>query len=168
VTSLSNRALDAAQRVLSGEGGLKASVEAILEQRQQPITEARLLIERRLWNGKQTGKDAGRDRDTRLPRVAFSLTRLSSKGAEKLARSSARATLEVLLTVSSERADLAGERLTDLADAVIDLLDRHRGLWDTGVFYAGEFQVDFEPLTQGGLNYTQTAAFEIEIYLWQE
>ncbi len=162
--NLTNRALAAAFRIFSGEAGLKISLENVLAAQQQPQTEMKFLLERRLWGSKWTDRES----ESRLPRISFALTRLSSKGAEKLSRSSARATLEMAILLTEERASGVEEQMAHYVDAVIDVLDRNRGLWGSGVFYAGEFQVDIKPLAKGGVNYVQHAAFEIEIYLWQE
>lgn len=164
MANLSNRALDAAQIVFSGEAGLKISLESLAEQMGREVNEAKFLLERRLWGSKWTDKQV----ESRLPRIAFSLRRLKSKGAEKLSRASTCATLHVEIAISAEKAELVQAGIADYIDAVLDLLDRNQGLWAPGVFYAGEYQVDINALAKGGLNYTQSAVFEIEVYLWQE
>lgn len=164
MASLSNRALDAAYILFSGEAGLKISLENLSEEMGQEVVISEFLLERRLWGAKLSDRDV----DTRLPRVSFSLNRLSSKGAEKLSRSAARATLQLEVAISAERSEKVTNDLTNYIDGVIDVLDRNRGLWSSGVYYAGEFEVDIKPLAKGGLNYTQSAVFEIEVYLWQE
>jgi hypothetical protein len=164
MASLSNRALDAAYVLFSGEAGLKISLENLSEEMGRQVSIANFLLERRLWGSKLSERDV----DTRLPRVSFSLNRMSSKGAEKLSRNAARATLQVEIVVTAEKPEQVANETSNYIDGVMDVLDRNRGLWAAGVFYAGEFEVDIKPLAKGGLNYTQSAVFEIEVYLWQE
>jgi hypothetical protein len=164
MASLCNRALDAAYILFGGEAGLKISLENLSEETGREIEIAAFVLERRMWGSKWNDRDA----QTRLPRVSFSLARLKSKGAEKLSRNAASATLQVEIAASGEKPEQVSEEISNYIDGVIDVLDRNRGLWAAGVFYAGEFEVDIKALAKGGLNYTQSAVFEIEVYLWHE
>jgi hypothetical protein len=164
VANLTNQALNALYLLLSGEAGLKISLENLAEAQGREVQDAKFQLERRLWSAKWSEREG----ETRLPRVAFSLKQLSSRGAEKLARSSAKATLLVEIAISAEKAEQVQNAVADYIDALLDVLERNRGLWSAGVFYAGEFDVEIKPLAKGGLNFTQSAVFEIEVYLWQE
>ena len=52
-------------------------------------------------------------------------------------------------------------------DAVCALLDDARGDWGGGAFYAGGYDVSYEPVVRGGKNFLQRAkvGFEVEISL---
>lgn len=51
------------------------------------------------------------------------------------------------------------------ADAVCALLDDSRGDWGSGLFYAGGYDVSFEPVGRGGRNFLQRAkvGFDVEV-----
>jgi hypothetical protein len=51
------------------------------------------------------------------------------------------------------------------ADAVCALLDDSRGDWGSGLFYAGGYEVSFEPVSRGGRNFLQRAkvGFDVEV-----
>ena len=50
-------------------------------------------------------------------------------------------------------------------DAVCALLDDSRGDWGSGLFYAGGYDVSFEPVGRGGKNFLQRAkvGFDVEV-----
>ncbi len=50
-------------------------------------------------------------------------------------------------------------------DAVCELLDASRGDWGSGLFYAGGYDVSFEPVARGGRNFLQRAkvGFDVEV-----
>ncbi len=50
-------------------------------------------------------------------------------------------------------------------DAVCALLDDSRGDWGSGLFYAGGYEVSYEPVGRGGGNFLQRAkvGFEVEV-----
>ncbi len=51
------------------------------------------------------------------------------------------------------------------ADSVCTLLDDSRGDWGSGLFYAGGYDVSFEPVGRGGRNFLQRAkvGFDVEV-----
>jgi hypothetical protein len=51
------------------------------------------------------------------------------------------------------------------ADAVCALLDDSRGDWGSGLFYAGGYDVSYEPVGRGGRNFLQRAkvGFDVEV-----
>jgi hypothetical protein len=51
------------------------------------------------------------------------------------------------------------------ADAVCALLDDSRGDWGSGLFYGGGYELSFEPVGRGGMNFLQRAkvGFDVEV-----
>jgi len=65
--------------------------------------------------------------------------------------------------VSQDRIEGIEDRLRLYADAVTQVLDTNRGSWGQGAFYAGGYQVNFDPVTQGGKNFLQIAKVSFEV-----
>ncbi|WP_031498575.1 hypothetical protein [Bryobacter aggregatus] len=162
--NLSSRAVEAAKSMLSGEAGLKVSVEAIQELRGNLEAETRFEVNTDYWHSKVTERVPA----NRFPKISVSLVKLKRGQQEKLTDSSALATLQIEVINTLERADLLQSQLSDFVDAICDVLNRNSGLWSQGVFYAGGFTVEIQPVSKGGLNYVQNATITFEIHLWQD
>lgn len=162
--NLSTRAVSAAREMLSGPSGLKFSIESIQELRGSLATEARFSVDTSYWNSRL----ADRVPANRFPRVSIALTRLYRGQKDKLADFSALASMQFELTLTHEKADELQSSIGDYVDALCDVLTRNQGLWSAGVFYAGGFTVNIEPVSRGGLNFIQSATIAFEIHLWQE
>jgi hypothetical protein len=52
-------------------------------------------------------------------------------------------------------------------DAVTQVLDANRGSWGEGAFYAGGYEVSFDPIRHGGKNFIQSAKVSFEVDLSQ-
>jgi hypothetical protein len=164
MAGLVNRAIDAAMVMLDGEAGLKVCVESLLELQGREVREVGFVLERANWSGKTTERTP----ESRLPRVSVGLKKLTGNCAEKFSRKAAKATVLIEIQVSGERPAAVGMEVVDFVDSLISLLDRSKGLWASGTFFAGEYSVELKPLQKGGLNFVQAAQFEIELYVWQD
>jgi hypothetical protein len=162
--NLSTRAVSAAREMLSGPSGLKVSIETLEELRGSLATEARFHVDTAYWSQKL----ADRIPNDRFPRVSVALTKMYRGQKDKLADFSALASMQFELTLTHEKAADLQSALGDYVDALCDVLNRNQGLWSSGVFYAGGFQVDVSPVNRGGLNFVQNATISFEIHLWQE
>ncbi len=162
--NLSSKAVEAAQSMLSGEAGLKVSVEAIQDVRGSLAAEASFQIDTDYWNGKASERIPA----NRNPKISVALVKLQRGQKEKLSEFAALATLQIELIGTLERADLLQSQIGDYVDAICDVLNRNQGLWSKGVFYAGGFNVAISPVSKGGLNYLQDATVTFEIHLWQD
>lgn len=162
--NLSSKAVEAAQIMLSGEAGLKVSVEAIQERRGSLAAEAIFNVDTDYWSGKAVERIPA----TRNPKISVALVKLQRGQKEKLSDFAALATLQIELIGTQERADLLQAQIGDYVDAICDVLNRNQGLWSRGVFYAGGFSVAISPVSKGGLNHVQDATISFEIHLWQE
>jgi hypothetical protein len=65
--------------------------------------------------------------------------------------------------VSQDRIEGIEDQLRLYADAVTQVLDTNRGNWGQGAFFAGGYQVNFDPVTQGGKNFLQIAKVSFEV-----
>lgn len=86
---------------------------------------------------------------------------------EKFRTFSGKARLAVEVRASHERLEELGRAAELYAEAVTDVLDRSRGDWGSGLFYAGGYEVLFGAVKRGGKGFVQTAkiGFEIEVSL---
>jgi hypothetical protein len=67
--------------------------------------------------------------------------------------------------VSQDRIEGIEDALRVYVDAVTQVLDSNRGNWGQGAFFAGGYQVNFEPVMQGGRNFLQIAKVSFEVDL---
>lgn len=162
--NLSSKAVTTAWEILAGESGLKVSVEAIQELRGELVREANFKVDTDHWSPKQ----AERIPPNRNPKISVALVKLRRGQQEKLTGFGALATLEIELSSTHERADSLRLTVSDYVDAICDVLNRNLGLWSSGVYYAGGFNVEIAPISKGGLNFVQSATISFEIHLWQE
>ena len=65
--------------------------------------------------------------------------------------------------VSHDRIEGIEDRLRLYTDAVTQILDSNRGSWGQGAFYAGGYEVTFDPVKQGGKNFLQVAKVTFEV-----
>jgi hypothetical protein len=86
---------------------------------------------------------------------------------EKFRRFSGRAHLVIEVRHSEDLLETIGAGTQVYVDAVCALLDDSRGDWGGGAFYAGGYEVSYEPVVRGGKNFLQRAkvAIEVEISL---
>jgi hypothetical protein len=66
---------------------------------------------------------------------------------------------------SQDKLDMIEQNTQTYVDAVCALLDDSRGDWGDGSFYAGGYQVNYEPVVKGGKNFLQRAKvnFALEV-----
>jgi hypothetical protein len=67
--------------------------------------------------------------------------------------------------VSQDRIEGIEDQTRLYVDAVTQVLDSNRGNWGQGMFYAGGYDVSFDPVTQGGKNLMQVARVTFEVDL---
>lgn len=65
--------------------------------------------------------------------------------------------------VSQDRIEGLEDQLRLYADAVTQVLDTNRGDWGQGAFYAGGYELTFDPVKQGGKNFLQIAKVTFEV-----
>ncbi len=67
------------------------------------------------------------------------------------------------IRVSQDRIEGIEDQLRLYVDAVTQVLDSNRGSWGQGAFFTGGYQVNFDPVTQGGKNLLQIAKVSFEV-----
>ena len=99
------------------------------------------------------------------PALLVYCDKLSNSMREKFRQFSGKAHLIVEVRSSHDRLDSLETSTQTYVDAVCALLDDSRGDWGSGAFYAGGYEVSFEPVGRGGKNFLQKAkvGFEIQV-----
>lgn len=99
------------------------------------------------------------------PMLLVYCDKMSNTLKEKFRRFSGKAHLVVEIRHSDDRLEALDSGTQVYVDAVCALLDEARGDWGEGAFYAGGYEVGYEPIARGGKNFLQRAkvGFDIEI-----
>jgi hypothetical protein len=102
---------------------------------------------------------------TVYPALLIYCSKLSNQLKEKYRQFSGTGSFVIEIRHSQDRADSIEQNLQVYVDAVCSLLDDSRGDWGSGSFYAGGYDVSYEPVSRGGKNFLQRAkvGFEVEI-----
>lgn len=84
---------------------------------------------------------------------------------EKFREFSGKARVVIEVRHSQDLLEGIEKRLEIYLDAVCALLDDSRGDWGDGAFYAGGYEVSYEPVARGGKNFLQRAkvGFDVEV-----
>ncbi len=101
----------------------------------------------------------------KYPALLVYCDKLSNSLKEKFRRFSGKAHLVVEVRCSHDRIEGLESATQTYVDAVCALLDDSRGDWGSGSFYAGGYDVVYEPVGRGGKNFLQRArvGFDIEV-----
>jgi hypothetical protein len=102
---------------------------------------------------------------TQYPALLVYCDKVSNTLKEKFRQFSGRAHLVIEVRHSQDRLDSIESNLQVYVDAVCALLDDSRGDWGGGSFYTGGYDVQYEPVARGGINFLQRAkvGFEVEV-----
>jgi hypothetical protein len=99
------------------------------------------------------------------PSVHVYVDRVQNLLFEKFRTFSGKVRTVAEVRVSHDRIEALEEHLRLYVDGVTQVLDTNRGCWPQGMFYAGQYEVRFEPVQQGGRNFLQTAKVIFEVDL---
>lgn len=99
------------------------------------------------------------------PSVFTYCDKVSNKLQEKFRQFSGTARLVIEVRNSQDRIEGLEANTHLYIDAVCALLDDSRGQWDTASFYAGGYEVSYDPIGRGGKNFLQRAkvSFDVEV-----
>ncbi len=99
------------------------------------------------------------------PALLVYCDKMSNTLKEKYRQFSGKAHLVVEVRYSQDGLESLEANTQVCVDAVCALLDDSRGDWGNGAFYAGGYDVSYEPVARGGKNFLQRAkvGFEIQV-----
>jgi hypothetical protein len=101
----------------------------------------------------------------KYPLVQVYSDRVRNQLTEKFRTFSGKIRTVAEIRVSQDRIEGLEDQLRLYADAVTQVLDSNRGSWGQGAFYAGGYEVTFDPVKQGGKNFLQVAKVTFEVDL---
>jgi hypothetical protein len=99
------------------------------------------------------------------PALLVYCDKMSNTLKEKFRQFSGKAHLVVEVRHSQDELTDIASNVDVYVDAVCTLLDTSRGDWGGGLFYAGGYDVSYEPVGRGGKNFLQRAkvGFDVEV-----
>ena len=101
----------------------------------------------------------------KYPIVHVYCEKLVNALTEKFRAFSGTAELAIDVRVSHEHARELQKRLGSYLDAITNLLHRKRGTWPGGMFYAGDYEVSFQPVKRGGRSFVQGAVVRLRVHI---
>ena len=162
MAQIGTTAVQKAAGLLRAPAGLQAGLAAIgqVNQVALPILELSQIIAQNV-PADLIEKSAG----TKYPAYHIYCEKLQNTMREKFRQFSGTATLNVDVRVTHDRLEGLDEKVQWYVDALIEVLDTHRGDWDNGLFYTGGYTVTYQPVKHGGKNFLQTAkvTFDVQV-----
>jgi hypothetical protein len=101
----------------------------------------------------------------KYPVIHVYVDRIRNQLTEKFRMFSGKARTVAEVRVSQDRIDGVEEQLRLYVEAITGVLDGNRGSWGEGAFFAGGYEVAFEPVKHGGKNFIQIAKVTFEVDL---
>jgi hypothetical protein len=99
----------------------------------------------------------------KYPVIQIYSDRVRNLLTEKFRKFSGKVRTVAEVRVSQDRIEGLEDQLRLYVDAVAQVLDSNRGDWGQGAFYAGGYEVAFDPVKQGGKNFLQVAKVTFEV-----
>ena len=98
-----------------------------------------------------------------FPAFQVYVEKVQNKMTEKFRKFSGTVHVVTEVRLSQDRLEQITERLQFYTDAVTDVLERHRGCLDDGMYLNGKYQVTFDAVKKGGLHFHQSARVSCEV-----
>jgi hypothetical protein len=104
-------------------------------------------------------------RAVKYPAVHIYVDRVQNLLTEKFRSFSGKVRTVAEVRVSQDRIDGLEDQVRLYVDGVTQILDTNRGTWGEGMFFAGLYEVKYEPVQHGGQNFLQIAKVSFEVDL---
>jgi hypothetical protein len=101
----------------------------------------------------------------KYPVVHVFADRVQNLLTEKFRTFSGKIRTIVEVRMSQDRIEELENAVRLYVDAVTQVLDANRGSWGQGMFFAGGYEIKFEPIQRGGLNFLQIARVTFDVDL---
>ena len=108
---------------------------------------------------------AERSQAVKYPVVHVYSDRVRNVLTEKFRKFSGKVRTVAEIRFSQDRVEGIEEQLRLYVDAVTQVLDANRGTWGEGAYFAGAYEVSFDPVQHGGRNFLQIARVTFEVDL---
>src|SRR5258708_6594301 len=151
-----------AMAIFVASGGVPDTVDALSAQQQGtlPAVSAPQIVSQNV-----APELSDRTTASKYPLIYVYCGKIVNQLREKFRTFSGNAQMVVDVRVSQDRIEDMESHLQFYADAIMQVLDNHRGDWGDGVFYGGGYEGTFAAGKHGGRNFIQTSkvAFVLEI-----
>ena len=148
--------------VFIASGGVPDTVDALSAQQQatMPAISTQQIVSQNI-----APELSDRSTASKYPLVYVYCGKIGNQLREKFRTFSGNAQMVAEVRVSQDRIEEMESHLQFYTDAIMQVLDNHRGDWGDGVFYGGGYEVAFAAVKHGGRNFIQTAkvTFVLEI-----
>ncbi len=148
--------------VFIASGGVPDTVDALSAQQQatMPAISTQQIVSQNI-----APELSDRSTASKYPLVYVYCGKIVNQLREKFRTFSGNAQMVAEVRVSQDRIEEMESHLQFYTDAIMQVLDNHRGDWGDGVFYGGGYEVAFAAVKHGGRNFIQTAkvTFVLEI-----
>ena len=104
-------------------------------------------------------------RAVKYPSVHIYVDRVQNHLTEKFRTFSGKIRTVAEVRVSQDRIEGLEDQVRLYVDGVTQILDANRGTWGEGMFFAGPYEVKYEPVQHGGQNFLQIAKVSFEVDL---
>jgi hypothetical protein len=101
----------------------------------------------------------------KYPAIHVYVDRVQNMLTEKFRMFSGKVRTIAEVRVSNDRIDEVEQYVKLYVEAITGVLDANRGCWGEGAFFAGAYDVSFEPMKHGGKNFLQIAKVTFEVDL---
>jgi hypothetical protein len=158
-------ATGAVARLLRSQEGIQPVISelAMSEQLELPaIPDAQVI------SANCTAELSDRSQGAKYPQVCVYCDKILNRLTEKFRRFSGKAIVVADVRVSQDKLDGMEQRLQLYVEAITTVLDRSRGDWGSGMFYAGGYEIAFGAARQGGKNFIQSARIVLDIDVGQD
>jgi hypothetical protein len=108
---------------------------------------------------------AERSQVVKYPVVHVYADRVRNMLTEKFRTFSGKVRTVAEVRMSQDRLEGIEDQLRLYVDAVTQVLDANRGSWGEGMFFAGGYEVGYDPVKHGGKNFLQIAKVTFEVDL---
>ena len=154
------RAAKKEQALLAAPGGLADNIAALAELEQTTLPEFTL---RQLVAANVAQELIEQATAVKFPAVHVFCEKIANTLREKFRTFSGKVFMVVEVRVSQDRLEGLERAMQIYVDAVMRVLDQHRGDWGEGMFYTGGYDAQFGPVKHGGRNFIQTAVVRFEV-----
>jgi hypothetical protein len=145
--------------ILSAETGLPSSLSRLAaDYAVSPVSACSI-------RGLNLSVDLSERAPSQYPALFVYCERMTNSLREKFSTFSGTAQMVIEVRVSASSPAELDIRSSLYTEAVLDVLNLHRGEWATGVHYGGGYDVAFQPVRRGGDNYLQISRISVPVQL---
>ncbi len=157
---MGSEATKKAVEILTGEGGIG---QEIAKMAQEQGIEAGFVGTDQIWTANVASELAERTAGVKYPSLHVYCESLNNLLREKFRGFSGKIAMAAEIRVTHDRLERVSEQLLMYVEALTNVLERNRGEWGPGLYYAGGYRVELGAVRSGGKNFLQAAKVRFEL-----